>query len=447
MKLWEKGIDTNRQIEAFTVGKDRELDLLLAPYDVLGSIAHGLMLVSAGLLTSSENRSIRQCLISVYNDIETGKFVIEPEIEDVHTQIEAILIRNLGETGKKIHTARSRNDQVLTDIKLFARDNLEEIVTRTLRLFNLLIDRSDQFGHLLMPGYTHMQVAMPSSFGLWFGAYGECLTDDMQCLLTAWKINDQNPLGSAAGYGSSFPVDRSLTTRLLGFGGLHHNSVYAQMNRGRTELVVAQSLGMIAATLARLANDVCLFSSQNFGFFSLPDSFTTGSSIMPHKKNPDVFELIRARCNRIQSLPAEISLMLGNLPLGYFRDLQILKESYLPVFSELTGCLDIAILALGELRPTEGLLSDKKYELLFSVDEVNRLVMDGVPFRDAYRIVADNIANGTFLPGPPMTHTHEGSIGNLCNRSVRDKMRQISEQFDFNRKKSAFQSLLTPNGS
>jgi argininosuccinate lyase len=442
VKLWDKGIDFNKKIEKFTVDKDRELDLLLAPYDVLGSIAHCIMLQKIGLLTFGELSALRKELISIYHQIKKGEFVIEDCVEDVHSQVEFLLTKKLGDVGKKIHSARSRNDQVLLDIKLYTRAKILAIAESTETLFKTLIQLSNKNKDILMPGYTHLQVAMPSSFGLWFGAYAESLSDDMYFLNSAFKIVNQNPLGSAAGYGSSFPIDRQLTTDLLGFDNMNYNVVYAQMGRGKTERVVSQALGSVAATLSKLAFDVCLFNCQNFGFIILPDEFTSGSSIMPHKKNPDVFELIRAKCNKIQSLANEITLISNNLPSGYFRDLQVMKESYLEAFDSLISCIEIANLALSNLEVKDNLLSDDKYKYVFSVEEVNREVLSGKPFREAYKLVGEKIQNGTYLPKKEIHHTHEGSIGNLCNSEITGKFNKIFECFNIEKIQKAEEGLL-----
>ena len=442
MKLWEKGILTDKLIEKFTVGRDRELDLLLARYDVLGSMAHVIMLGSVGLLTKTEQDAIHSELLVIYEAIGKGSFVIEEEVEDVHSQVELMLTRKLGDAGKRIHTARSRNDQVLLDIKLFIRDELHQVITLAGRMFDMLIAQGERYKHILMPGYTHLQVAMPSSFGLWFGAYAESLTDDMQMMLAAYRVANQNPLGSAAGYGSSFPVNREQTTNLLGFDSMNYNVVNAQMSRGKTERCVAFALSSLAGTISKMAFDVCLFASQNFGFVVLPDEITTGSSIMPHKKNPDVFELLRARCNKIQALPAEIGHVIMNLPSGYFRDLQIIKESFLPVFEELKDCITMATFAVEKIKPVDNLLDDDRYRYIFSVDEVNRLVMNGIPFREAYASIAGQIREGNYHPGQGLQHTHEGSIGNLCNDKISLKMKEILGQFNFQKKDDAYRNLL-----
>lgn len=442
MKLWDKDIETDKNIEQFTVGKDRELDMLLAGFDVLGSIAHIFMLESVGLIESDELRNLHSELLCIYEMIEKGEFVIEEGIEDVHSQVELLLTRKLGETGKKIHSARSRNDQVLLDIKLFIREELNQIVDSTGALFRLLLLQSEKYKNVLIPGYTHLQVAMPSSFGLWFGAYAENLSEDMLMIHAAYRIADQNPLGSAAGYGSSFPINRQMTTDLLGFGTMNFNVINAQMNRGKTERVVSFALASLAGTLSKMAGDICLFASQNFGFLNLPDELTTGSSIMPHKKNPDVFELIRAKCNKMQALPNEIDHIWMNLPSGYFRDMQIIKESFLPVFAEMKNCLSMSCYAVSRITPVENILSDERYNYLFSVEEVNRLVLQGIPFREAYKQVALQIREGSYKPGQTIHHTHEGSIGNLCNDQISCKMEEIVKLFGFQKKDDAYRKLL-----
>jgi argininosuccinate lyase len=430
-KLWEKHVGVDREVETFTVGKDREMDLYLAQYDVLGSMAHITMLESIGLLTREELTLLLAGLKHIYALVGEGKFVIEEGVEDVHSQVELMLTRTLGDTGKKIHSGRSRNDQALLDLKLFTRSQIREIVALTSGLFDVLLSQSNRYRNVLLPGYTHLQVAMPSSFGLWFGSYAESLTDDLLLMQAAYKICNRNPLGSAAGYGSSFPLNRRLTTELLGFDSMNYNVVYAQMGRGKMERTVAFSLAGIAATLSKLAYDACLFNSQNFGFIKLPDHFTTGSSIMPHKKNPDVFELTRAKCNKIQGLPQQISLLCNNLPSGYFRDMQIIKEIYLPSFGELKDCLRMTSYMLKEIEVNEHILDDDKYTAMFSVEEVNRLALSGIPFRDAYKQVGLDIEAGHFTPDKDLRHTHEGSIGNLCNEAVADLMKQVIAGFSF----------------
>lgn len=442
MKLWEKGIPVNKAIEAFTVGKDRELDLYLAPFDILGSMAHITMLESVGLIEKNELPVLLRELKKLYQLALDRKFVIEEGVEDVHSQVEFLLTKELGDLGKKIHSGRSRNDQVLLDLKLFTRDAIKEIVESTSSLIDILLLRADETKAVLMPGYTHLQVAMPSSFGLWFSAYAESLTDDLELLLSAYKITNQNPLGSAAGYGSSFPLNRQLTTDLLGFSKMNHNVVYAQMGRGKVEKIVSFALANIAGTLSKLVFDVCLFMSQNFNFVGLPPEFTTGSSIMPHKKNPDVFELIRAKCNKLQGVPNQISLMINNLPSGYFRDLQIVKEVFLPSFKELNDCLNIASLALVNMTVKENILDDPKYDFLFSVEEVNKLVLHGVPFREAYKIVGEQIETGKFQPEREVKHSHEGSIGNLCLEKIAEFKNEKIKSFRFDEFEKALIQLL-----
>lgn len=442
-KLWEKNIQVDQEVETFTVGKDREMDLYLAKYDVLGSMAHITMLESIGLLTKEELTVLLAELKNIYAIAENGQFVIEEGVEDVHSQVELMLTRQLGDTGKKIHSGRSRNDQVLLDLKLFTRAEIQEIVQLTTALSDVLISQSNRYKEVLLPGYTHLQVAMPSSFGLWFGAYAESLADDLQLMLAAYKVCNRNPLGSAAGYGSSFPLKRQMTTDLLGFDSLDYNVVYAQMGRGKMERTVAFAMAGIAATLSKLAFDACMFNSQNFGFIKLPDQFTTGSSIMPHKKNPDVFELTRAKCNKIQGLPQQITLISNNLPSGYFRDLQIIKEIFLPAFDELKDCLRMVTHMMREVKVNEHILDDDKYALLFSVEEVNRLVLEGVPFRDAYKQVGLSIEAGKFIPTKEVNHTHEGSIGNLCNDNISALIQNILDGFTFNRVNEAEKRLLS----
>ena len=441
-KLWTKNVSMTKEIEKFTVGRDREMDLYLAKYDVLGSMAHITMLQSIDLLTADELKVLLKELKTIYQQAEKGEFVIEEGVEDVHSQVEMLLTRKLGDIGKKIHSGRSRNDQVLVDLKLFIRDQIKEIAGLVKSLFDELITQSERYKNVLMPGYTHLQVAMPSSFGLWFGAYAEGLVDDMQYLQAAWKITNRNPLGSAAGYGSSFPLNRQMTTDLLGFDSMDYNVVYAQMGRGKTERNVAFSMASIAGTLAKLAFDACMFNSQNFGFVRLPADCTTGSSIMPHKKNPDVFELTRAKCNKIQGLPQQITLISNNLPSGYFRDLQIIKEVFLPAFDELKDCLRMATHMLRELKVNEHILDDERYALMFSVEEVNRRVLAGVPFRDAYKQVGLEIEAGEFKPDKQVAHTHEGSIGNLCNDRIAQLMQTVVKGFDFERMNNAEKKLL-----
>lgn len=441
-KLWEKNVQVDHEVDIFTVGHDREMDLYLAKYDVLGSMAHIKMLESVGLLQLDELKLLLAELKNIYQMADNGKFVIEDGIEDVHSQVELMLTRKFGDIGKKIHSGRSRNDQVLVDLKLFTRAEIQKIVHLVEELFLVLQEQSERYKNVLMPGYTHLQVAMPSSFGLWFGAYAESLADDMQLLQAAYKICNRNPLGSAAGYGSSFPLNRQMTTDLLGFDSMDYNVVYAQMGRGKMERIVAIAMASIAGTLSKLAFDSCLFNSQNFGFIKLPDQFTTGSSIMPHKKNPDVFELTRAKCNKIQGLPNQITLISNNLPSGYFRDLQIIKELFLPSFEELEDCLRMVTHMMREIKVNEHILDDEKYTLMFSVEEVNRLVLSGMPFRDAYKQVGLAIEAGQFVANKDIHHTHEGSVGNLCTEAIAKLMRQVVEGFDFDKVNTAEEALL-----
>jgi argininosuccinate lyase len=436
MKLWQK--DTGKQagdlaklVEEFTVGNDREFDLMLAPYDVLGNIAHAKMLATVGLLTDEEAELLVAQLKTIYQQVTDNNFSIAPGIEDIHSQVEYLLTEKLGDIGKKIHSARSRNDQVLVDIKLFLRAELEQTVLSVQAFFQLLNSRSEELKDFLLPGYTHLQLAMPSSFGLWLGAYAESLVDDTITLKAAYNIVNKNPLGSAAGYGSSFPIDRKLTTELLGFAELNYNVVYAQMGRGKAERIVASALANVAETLARLSMDACLYLNQNFGFISFPNELTTGSSIMPHKKNPDVFELIRSHCNRIKALPNEIMMMTTNLPSGYHRDLQLLKEHLFPAFNTLRSCLQLAGVMISNMQVEQDILKDEKYQYLFSVEEVNKLVLQGVPFRDAYKQVGASIDNNDFRYETELQHTHEGSIGNLCNKDIKQMMDNVIQSFDF----------------
>ena len=422
MKLWEKGIPTDKQIEQFTVGNDRELDLVLAKYDALGSIAHAKMLGQIGLLTQTETDSLVLALNEIIADVEKGDFEIEDSFEDVHSKIEYLLTVKLGDAGKKIHTARSRNDQVLVDVNLYLKDVVKDLKTQVKTLFDLLMESAEQHQNVLLPGYTHLQIAMPSSFGMWFSAYAETLIDDITMLNAALKVVDQNPLGSAAGYGSSFPINRSYTTKELGFETLKYNSVAAQMSRGKSEKTVAFAMSSVAATLAKFSMDVCLYMSQNFDFISLPAHLTTGSSIMPHKKNPDVFELIRGKCNKIQALPYEITLITNNLPSGYHRDLQLLKEGLFPAIQNLQACLDIAIFSIKDIKVKDEILNDPKYNYLFTVDTLNEMVVTGMPFRDAYKAVAEQLEAGTYQSPKETKHTHEGSINNLCLKEIKGKM-------------------------
>ena len=443
-KLWTKNVQMTAEIEKFTVGKDREMDLYLAPYDVLGSMAHITMLETINLLTKEELQLLLQELKAIYAQCRRGEFVIEEGVEDVHSQVELMLTRKLGDIGKKIHSGRSRNDQVLVDLKLFIRDQIKDLAALVKQLFDELIQQSNRYKDVLMPGYTHLQVAMPSSFGLWFGAYAESLVDDMQYLLAAWKITNRNPLGSAAGYGSSFPLNRQLTTDLLGFDSMDYNVVYAQMGRGKTERNVAFSMASIAGTLAKLAFDACMFNSQNFSFVKLPPDCTTGSSIMPHKKNPDVFELTRAKCNKIQSLPVTVTMIMNNLPVGYFRDLQIIKEVFLPAFDDLKDCLQMAAYIINKMTVNEHILDNPIYDPMFSVEEVNRLAANGMPFRDAYKKVGLDIEAGNFTPNKNIHHTHEGSIGNLCNDKIQALMDQTLTAFHFDKMEQAINKLTLP---
>ncbi len=442
-KLWQKdNVSVNEKIEKFTVGRDPEFDVLLAEFDVLGSLAHTQMLESIGLLEKDELAEIQQELKAIYQSIQAGDFTIEEGIEDVHSQVELMLTRKLGEAGKKIHSGRSRNDQVLVDLKLFTRSRLQEVAESSNRLFELLLALSEKFKDVLLPGYTHLQIAMPSSFGLWFGAYAESLVDDMEMLQTAYRLANKNPLGSRAGYGSSFPLNRTMTTELLGFDNLHYNVVYAQMSRGKTELFATTSIAQFASTLSRLAMDICLYNSQNFGFIKLPDEMTTGSSIMPHKKNPDVAELLRGKTNRLKGLPNEIMLVMGNLPSGYHREMQILKEILMPAFDEILNCLDMTYFMLSNIQVKEGILDDTKYDLLFSVERVNELVLQGVPFREAYKIIGNEINSNTYTPNRDLKHSHEGSIGNLCNEQISEMMQEVIAKFGFDKVQNAIEDLL-----
>ena len=443
MKLWQKDKVALKEVEKFTVGNDRDLDIYLAPFDVLGSLAHTKMLESVGLLTKDELKGLEVELKNIYEQIQKGGFKLDDGVEDIHSQVELLLTQTLGDIGKKIHSARSRNDQVLVDLKLFLRNEIEKLVGSTKELFDLLIAQSEKYKDELLPGYTHLQLAMPSSFGLWFGAYAESLTDDLITLKASYEVVNKNPLGSAAGYGSSFPINRTLTTKLLGFDELNYNVVYAQMGRGKTERIVASAIANIAATLSKLSMDACLYLNQNFAFISFPDELTTGSSIMPHKKNPDVFELIRSHCNRIQALPNEIMLMTTNLPSGYHRDLQLLKEHIIPAFENLQACIQMAGLMLSNVVIKKDILSDEKYKYLFSVEEVNKLVLQGVPFRDAYKQIGLSIEKGEFTHSSSINHTHEGSIGNLCNKEIRQKMEDIIQSYNFSKVEIALQQLLS----
>jgi argininosuccinate lyase len=442
MKLWEKNNQSLKQVEEFTVGNDREFDSQLAPFDILGSIAHAKMLAEVGLISKKESSELVKELKSIYSLIDNSLFTIEKNVEDIHSQIEFLLTEKLGDTGKKIHTARSRNDQVLVDIKLFLRKEIENLVGKLQNFFQLLQSQSEKYKNDLLPGYTHLQLAMPSSFGLWFGAYAESLVDDMVTIRAAYDVVNKNPLGSAAGYGSSFPINRKLTTELLGFEDLNYNVVYAQMGRGKTERIVAMALSNVADTLSKLSMDVCLFLNQNFGFVSFPDELTTGSSIMPHKKNPDVFELIRSHCNSIKSIPNEIMMMTTNLPSGYHRDLQLLKEKLFPAFQVLNQCLDMAGLMLSNIGIKKDLLTDEKYKFLFSVEEVNKLVSRGMSFRDAYKKIGLDIEAGKYSYDTKIKHTHEGSIGNLCNEEIKMQMEKVISTFPFDQVREAIIKLL-----
>jgi len=441
-KIWQKSVTVNQLVENFTVGRDTEFDSQMAAFDVLGSLAHTQMLAGIGLMSEEDLALVQSELKAIYVDIEKGNFTIEPGVEDVHSQVEMLLTQRIGDAGKKIHSGRSRNDQVLVDLKLFFRSELQQVVEETGLLFRQLIELSEKYKDVLLPGYTHLQVAMPSSFGLWFGAYAESLADDLELVLAAYKITNKNPLGSAAGYGSSFPLNRTLTTELLGFDGLNYNVVYAQMGRGKTERVIAQALSSIAATLAKMAMDQALYLNQNFAFVSYPDTLTTGSSIMPHKKNPDVWEIMRGKCNRIQALPTDVAMMTTNLPSGYHRELQLLKELLFPAFAELKNCLHMATFMLQNVTVNTAILDDPKYAYLFSVEEVNRLTLSGVPFRDAYKQVGLAIEKGEFNPDKKVNHTHEGSIGNLCNAEIAAAFDKIVGSFDFAKVENAVGNLV-----
>lgn len=442
MKLWQKNTPATKEVETFTVGKDRELDIYLAPFDVLGSIAHIKMLQSINLLTTDDLKELHEGLKEIYKTTQNGTFILDEGIEDVHSQVEFLLTKKYGDTGKKIHSARSRNDQVLLDMKLYMRYEIERLVQEVKTLFDLLINQSEKYKDYLMPGYTHLQLAMPSSFGLWFGAYAESLVDDMISLNASWQIVNKNPLGSAAGFGSSFPINRKMTTELLGFDDLNYNVIYAQMGRGKTERMVAQSLANFAATLARLSMDACLYLNQNFDFISFPDELTTGSSIMPHKKNPDVFELIRGHCNRLQALPNEIMLMCANLPSGYHRDFQLLKEHIIPALENMHSCISMMTMMIENIRIKKDILLDEKYKYLFTVEEMNKLVGEGVPLRDAYKKIALDIQDDNFTYSKDITHTHDGSIGNLQNGAISEMMNNILSRFNFEEVNNALQKLL-----
>lgn len=447
MKLWQKDNNTqasdwSKLVERFTVGNDRNIDVLMASFDVLGNMAHAKMLASVGLLSNEEADLLFAALKDIFTTTQEGNFVIQDSIEDVHSQVEYLLTQKLGDTGKKIHSARSRNDQVLVDVKLFLRNEIESLINTIIPFFQLLQQQSETFKNHLLPGYTHLQIAMPSSFGLWFGAYAESLVDDVITLQSAFQVVNKNPLGSAAGYGSSFPINRTLTTELLGFSNLNYNVVYAQMGRGKAERITAQALANVADTLSKLSMDMCLYLNQNFDFVSFPASLTTGSSIMPHKKNPDVFELIRSHCNQIKALPNEIMMMTTNLPSGYHRDLQLLKENLFPAFTTLKDCINMATLMLSNISIKENILQDDKYQYLFSVEEVNKLVLQGVPFRDAYKQIGNAIEANEFKSSRELNHTHEGSIGNLCNEQINEMMQKAISQFEFEKIHQAIQKLL-----
>lgn len=445
MKLWQKSTQVNKDVETYTVGRDRELDVYLAPFDVLGSMAHITMLESIGLLTKEELKLLLAELSNIYQIAVDGKFEIEEGIEDVHSQVELMLTRKLGDIGKKIHSGRSRNDQVLVDLKLYTRNEISKLVHTVGHLIDVLLSQSDRYKDVLMPGYTHLQIAMPSSFGLWFGAYAESLVDDLQMLLAAYKICNRNPLGSAAGYGSSFPLNRQMTTDLLGFDSMNYNVVYAQMGRGKLERIVSTAIANIAATVSKLSYDACMFTSQNFNFIKLADEYTTGSSIMPHKKNPDVFELTRAKCNKLQGVPYEINLITNNLPSGYFRDMQLTKEIFIPTFEEMNDCLSMVARMMSEVEVNEHILDDDKYLHIFSVEEVNRLVLEGMPFRDAYKKVGLDIEKGNFTHNKKVHHTHEGSIGNLYNDKIKELKENIISQFNIDFVEERLSALLKGN--
>ncbi|TWR25813.1 argininosuccinate lyase [Mucilaginibacter pallidiroseus] len=441
-KLWQKTTNVDKLVENFTVSRDRELDRQMAAFDVLGSLAHTRMLESIGLMEKSDLELVQRELKLIYADIENDNFEIEADVEDVHSQVEMLLTQRIGDAGKKIHSGRSRNDQVLVDLKLFFRSQLQQVVEETQKLFNQLISLSNEHKDVLLPGYTHLQVAMPSSFGLWFGAYAEALVDDLEMVLAAWKITNKNPLGSAAGYGSSFPLNRTLTTKLLGFEALNYNVVYAQMGRGKTERIIAQAISAVAATLAKMAMDQCLYLSQNFGFVSYPENLTTGSSIMPHKKNPDVWEIMRGKCNRLQALPNDVAMMTTNLPSGYHRELQLLKELLFPAFADLNDCLHMATFMLQNISVNKNILDDPKYAYLFSVEEVNKSVLNGTPFRDAYKQIGLDIEAGNFNPDKQVNHTHEGSIGNLQNEQITAAMGDVVDSFNFKKVEEAISWLV-----
>jgi len=441
-KLWQKNNKVSELVEKFTIGNDQAMDMYLASYDVLGSIAHTTMLAEVGLLSSAEQIAIKKALVGIYEKIQAGNFSLDPGVEDIHSQVEILLTASLGDAGKKIHSARSRNDQVLVDIKLFLRAELMNLTASVQSLFKTLQEKSEAHKNDLLPGYTHLQLAMPSSFGLWLGAYAESLVDDITLLQAAYKVVNKNPLGSAAGYGSSFPINRTRTTELLGFESLNYNVVYAQMGRGKAERVTAMAIANIADTLSKLSMDACLFMNQNFGFIQFPEALTTGSSIMPHKKNPDVFELIRSYCNRIKALPNEIMMMTTNLPSGYHRDLQLLKEHLFPAFAQLNNCIEMASLMIQNMEVKKNILEDTKYQYLFSVEEVNKLVLTGMPFRDAYKQVGAAIESGKFTYSAELAHTHEGSMGNLGTAIIAEKMSSVVAEMGFEKVEQRIAELL-----
>ena len=441
MKLWEKDFLVQPQIDAFTVGKDREMDLLLAKYDVLGSLAHIQMLESIQLISKNELDVLSAALKNIYQDIEKGLFKMEDDVEDVHSQIELLLTKSLGDIGKKIHSGRSRNDQVLVDLRLFFRAELQEIVRLMELVFHGFQEQSEEHKDVLMPGYTHFQVAMVSSFGLWFGAYAESLTEDLALLESVFNIVNHNPLGSAAGYGSSFPLNRKMTTELLGFEDLSYNVIHAQMGRGKSELFIAFALASLATTLGKFSMDVVLYSSQNYHFLTLPKEYTTGSSIMPHKKNPDVFELLRGKCNLLQALPGQVSMLINNLPAGYHRDFQLLKEVIFPAIHNMKECLEMIAFVLPQLKIHNNLLDDPKYAYLFTVEKVNELVLDGIPFRDAYKQVGEMVEKNEFIPGDKISHVHEGSIGQLCNKEIFQKWKMVKDRFPFGKIEEKYSAL------
>ncbi|MBN9349582.1 MAG: argininosuccinate lyase [Chitinophagaceae bacterium] len=442
MKLWQKNVDSKKEVDLFTVGDDRKFDLLLAPFDVLGTMAHIRMLCETGLLEKADYLVLKQHLTAIYEDIRQQKFSLNEDVEDIHSQIEWMLTQSCGDAGKKVHTARSRNDQVLVDIKLYLRSETEKIVHLSKQLFDLLIELSEKYKEDLLPGYTHFQLAMPSSFGLWFGAYAESISDDLVAVKAAWDVINKNPLGSAAGFGSSFPIDRSMTTRLLGFENMNYNVVYAQMTRGKSEKILLQSLSNLASTLSRFSMDCCIFMNQNFGFISFPEEFTTGSSIMPHKKNPDVFELIRAHCNLIQESPNQLRSLMQNLPSGYQRDYQLTKEVTFPAIKKMKDCIVMMSMMMKNVVIKKGILRDEKYKYLFTVEEMNKLVLKGMPLRDAYRKIGEQVNKGTFKHSGKLHHTHEGSMGNLMNDAIAKEIAKTVKSFHFEKAHQAIQKLL-----